>query len=825
MRPTRLELEGFASFRDPVTVDFADADLFVLSGPTGSGKSSVVDAMIFALYGTVPRYDDRRMVAPLISQGRAEARVRLDFTVGSQAWTAVRVVRRTRTGATTKEARLERWRDADGTDTVTVAGTADELTAQVEKLLGLRFDHFTSCIVLPQGAFQQFLHSKPKERQDLLVQLLDLDVYRRVGSAARDRATAANQSAELLQRQLDGQLAEATEDEVEAAAARVERLGALVADLDDAQPGLDAIREQGTRLRETATTATTRAQTLADVTVPDGVDQLVAELDRARTQATEADGALEAAATAVEQATAARRDAGDVDPLRQQLERLAERDRLAGDRDAAETAVQQATEALASADQQLADADAAVQAAQADLQQAQQHDLVAAVVVGHAPGDPCPVCDRPLDQLPATADADAVAQARTRVTTAERDRTAAGRARQDAADRASRAAAQRDGLVQRATEVDAAIATAVEAGVPAAADELRTRLDALAQHDRRIDDARAAEQRARTADRQARDAVARAEAAVRDAWQAFDRTWQAVADLSPPAIDREDLATAWRALVDWAADRRPQLLEEADAAQREVTAAAERWKAETARLRDACLAHDVIVRDAETPRDAAARELHRAEVRHDRLVELVADAARVRRELDEAKRSQRLAHALGQHLKSSNFEKWLLNRALKRLVVGATAMLHDLSDGAYSLTLDDAGGFAVIDHRNADEVRSARTLSGGETFLASLALALALSEHVADLAAQGAARLESLILDEGFGTLDADTLDVVATALEELGSRGRMVGVITHVGALAERLPVRYLVRKQAGTSTVRRDGDPAPRAGRVQGQTSEGAA
>ncbi len=69
--------------------------------------------------------------------------------------------------------------------------------------------------------------------------------------------------------------------------------------------------------------------------------------------------------------------------------------------------------------------------------------------------------------------------------------------------------------------------------------------------------------------------------------------------------------------------------------------------------------------------------------------------------------------------------------------------------------------------------------------------------------AGSAARLETILLDEGFGTLDADTLEVVATALEELGARGRMVGVVTHVPELADRLPVRFEVRKVGGAAQV----------------------
>ena len=79
MRPARLELEGFTSFRERTVVDFEGVELFALSGPTGAGKSSVIDAMIFTLYGTVPRLGDERQVAPVVSQGRTQARVRLDF--------------------------------------------------------------------------------------------------------------------------------------------------------------------------------------------------------------------------------------------------------------------------------------------------------------------------------------------------------------------------------------------------------------------------------------------------------------------------------------------------------------------------------------------------------------------------------------------------------------------------------------------------------------------------------------------------------------------------------------------------------------------------
>jgi exonuclease SbcC len=98
-----------------------------------------------------------------------------------------------------------------------------------------------------------------------------------------------------------------------------------------------------------------------------------------------------------------------------------------------------------------------------------------------------------------------------------------------------------------------------------------------------------------------------------------------------------------------------------------------------------------------------------------------------------------------------------------------------------------------------------KTLSGGETFLASLALALALAEGLAQLSAEGRASLalESLFLDEGFGTLDIETLDVVVSALDALHGGQRMVGIVTHVRELAERLPARLEVSRQGPTAVV----------------------
>jgi len=163
-----------------------------------------------------------------------------------------------------------------------------------------------------------------------------------------------------------------------------------------------------------------------------------------------------------------------------------------------------------------------------------------------------------------------------------------------------------------------------------------------------------------------------------------------------------------------------------------------------------------------------------------------------------------LHRLMGNLLKVDGFERWLLQSALDRLVERATDRLRDLSGGQFSLVSDD-GDFLVRDHGNADELRNVRTLSGGETFLTSLALALALAEDIAEMATAGAPRIESMFLDEGFGTLDPDTLDVVAAAIEELSASGRLIGIVTHIRDLADRMPVRFEVSKDATTSRVER--------------------
>ncbi|HEX6421928.1 MAG TPA: SMC family ATPase [Acidimicrobiales bacterium] len=794
MRPRRLEVEGFTAFRSPAVIDFAGAELFALVGPTGSGKTSIIDALTFALYGSVPRLDDRRAVAPVISQNLTEARVRLDFTVDGDAYTAVRVVRATRSGgATTKEARLQRGDDV-------LAGTADEVTDAVTGLLGLTFEHFTTCVSLPQGQFARFLHDKPRSRQDLLVRLLDLGLYERVASAARQRAALARNRADVATGQLD-RLRGATPAARDAAAARVATLAELGDRLAQERPQLDELTRAADRAGAQADELAAQVQLVTALAAPDGVAELAAELgaaEAARHRGAELD------AEAAEAVAAAERDLAEL-PLRHVLD--AQRDdhlRRVDLAASAERGEGAEAEAAAAADRAAVDTEAARaahEAAVAERERVRVALRAAALVPELAVGRPCPVCGHEIDHLPAhEPPAD--------LTAADRAVAAADAALRRATATLTEAQTQQARVDEKLTRVRRDLAELDErlAGAPDL-DRVERDLGRVTAAATALDKARQAERDARQAlvavDRQLR-ALAEREAQAR---RSFDAARDTVAALGPPPAERRDLAADWAQLAQWASAQAPVLTERLAEHRRE----AERARAAAAERLDhlvvACRAADVDPGPPGTwPGEAVAAAHARADEAVARIDEQLAAAERLRAEHAADTEHQQVADTLAAHLAANRFEKWLLDEALHQLVAGASTTLSELSGGAFTLAVDGrSGGFGVVDHTNAGQVRSARTLSGGETFLASLALALALADQVAGLAVAGAARLESLFLDEGFGTLDAETLDVVAAALDELGARGRMVGVVTHVRELAERLPVRFEVRKVGGAATVQR--------------------
>ena len=340
-------------------------------------------------------------------------------------------------------------------------------------------------------------------------------------------------------------------------------------------------------------------------------------------------------------------------------------------------------------------------------------------------------------------------------------------------------------------------------------EEIAARLEALARLEARAAAAErelSAARGGRAAGEHAAGELEGAEAAARGLLAAAR---DQVVSLAAPAPAGRGLLRDWTDLVDWAsgqARRRAAEITQAEAAAAAARAGVAKLAAElSADLAEAgiSVAPEAVAQRA-APAVAAAAERARGAI--DRIRERRAEAAALAARQQKEAGEQQVAGLLGDLLRANQFQRWLVTEALDDLVAEASATLSTLSGGQFDLSYDD-GDFQVVDHADADSRRSVRTLSGGETFQASLALALALSSQISALAAAGAARLDAIFLDEGFGTLDPETLEVVAATLEALAEGDRMVGVVTHVAALAERVPVRFRVARNALTSTVTREG------------------
>jgi exonuclease SbcC len=791
MRPLSLTAEGFTAFRDSVTIDFTGVDFFALVGPTGSGKSSVLDAMCFALYGTIPRLDDDRLVAPSISQGGNEARVSLRFELSGSEYVATRVVRRTKTGgATTKEARLE----CDGD---VLAGDAKGMNVAVAELIGLPFNHFTRCVILPQGEFAQFLHDKPSDRQDLLVKLLDLGVYERMRRRAVQVADEKQNSVALDLRMIE-QYEDCTPEALDEAKAAAKPLGELRKQLADAEPRAAELQAAVEGAVAAAQRAGRVVGLLREVRVPDPVRSLHTERDRAVAVQRAEGERREAAEVALTDAETAASALPEPAEIKSALDAHAELSAVG-------KTLEQSDAKLAAFGSELVDAKAGLREAEQAREQheASLHDhvpaeLIASLVVG----DPCPVCAQVVKTKP-----------KVRAGEAEKAKKALDAARKVEARARDRMAKAENAVAATTGEREAVVRQRASLEKRMKGQPDAPTLTAL------LAEAKAARASAEAA-RTEHTAAARAERASGEEVTKLDRQLETARrqcmaqrdplvseGLEPPHVEGE-LVEGWDGLAAWAAGALPAHELARVAETERANAVGVELVAMLVDLRDAATEVGVDADDdpslsvlgqraAIAERDAVAEQK--------RIADRMKESAKLVKRVEAVRDEIAVARELALLLKSDRFEKWLVNEALERLVLGASETLELLSGNQYALAVNEGNEFEVIDHRNADDRRAAKTLSGGETFQASLALALALADQVGSMAAAGAAKLDSIFLDEGFGTLDAESLDSVASALETLGSDDRMVGIVSHVRELADRVPVRYEVVKGPRTSTVTR--------------------
>ena len=195
MRPIKLEIEGFTVYRDRQVIDFSNLNFFIIKGKTGSGKTSIVDAITFALYGKVPRYSVRRSHHKMVmSRNSDRMRVSLEFSVGTRRYKVERFYR-------TKPESYE-VRAYDGDKRLDLG--KNEVERWVEKITGLDYRTFTKVIVLPQGEFDELLKPRePRERRNILIRLLDLQLFEEMRILASERFRQLTGEREALTEELE----------------------------------------------------------------------------------------------------------------------------------------------------------------------------------------------------------------------------------------------------------------------------------------------------------------------------------------------------------------------------------------------------------------------------------------------------------------------------------------------------------------------------------------------------------------------------------------------------------------------------------------------
>ncbi|MFD8585602.1 AAA family ATPase [Streptomyces californicus] len=386
--------------------------------------------------------------------------------------------------------------------------------------------------------------------------------------------------------------------------------------------------------------------------------------------------------------------------------------------------------------------------------------------------------------------------AREALAAAEREHAERLEQRQEAHGRMSARTAAREALDAEQARLQERIAAAwgASASVAEHADRLTRRVARLADAATAVHAEQEAARRRKEADDRLSDAAFKA---------GFDTPEAAAATLLGAAGQRElqHRVDAWQAEAAAVADR---------CAERDAREAAERPAARPEAAESVHETAERLLREAASAR-AAARD-RCAEL--DRLSEQAADEVRrlgpVRQEYERIARLAGLAAGTSaDNERKMRLESYVLAARLEQVAAAATARLRRMSSGRYTLVHSDARtggrraglGLHVVDAWTGGE-RDTATLSGGETFFASLALALGLADVVTEEA--GGVRLDTLFIDEGFGSLDDQTLDEVLDVLDSLRERDRSVGIVSHVADLRRRIPARLEVVKERQGSSVR---------------------
>lgn len=820
MRPLELDLRNFRSyFGDGHTFDFRDRHLIGIVGPIGAGKSTILDAIAFALYGRTPRVN--RGTRSLIHQRADHAAVRFRFEVDGQIWEAVRQLR------VKGQSQHALYLLEDDTEDAEIVSEhryvlEGEVNERVEALLGFDYDAFGRSVLLAQGQFAEFLTARPADRDKVLKGVFGherIDAMRDLAKLKTKDAVHEVEKIGIRLEQAEAAIGRLTGrwEQRDVLVRRIEKLESMKPEFDELTESIaaagtridvgEARRSELNRLAENLPDAARSEEAIASAERARGRRrELASSLQTAHDSATAAEAALKSEefhdrsqrlkaaeelvvklATQREHAAASRNQIDDV------ATRVAAAAKAV---DASASRFEAATAALASAEQAASIATGNLREAETALLDARHADMATSLRTELEPGHDCPVCAQPVHDIPDVDDAsdtatseEAVELARgvrdqaegaLRSTTAELE---AARAEQTGATARSADVAEELAAAERAAELADGNVTASESDIASLMGDgdpcerleaERATIDALGAD---VETARKAVEDIR---RSLDEAIASEQEA--DRLLADLRTQLAAmathldADMDLPDDDPGALRSALDGLRSGWKNETAALVETIDADRAAQLAANGRLSELSTELElDGALSEALAGAGAQL-------QVVDDEIKADEaLIESSSDMLAEREQLETVAGSYR---RLAADLTDAKFIRFLLDE--ERSLLGDLGSEHfqRLSSGRYRFS--DDGTFQVVDLSAADAVRKADSLSGGETFLASLGLALGLSEMVG----RTGGRLDSFFLDEGFGSLDSEHLDLAMEGIEALVTdhAHRLVVVVSHVPELRHRI-------------------------------------
>ena len=908
MRPLKLTMAGFGPYAGVQELDltaFGTGGLYLITGDTGAGKTTIFDAISFALFGEASG-DSRKpdMLRSKYAKDTDPTYVELTFAYAGKEYTIRRnpeyLRAKARGTGTTRQAADAVLTMPDGTPIT----KAREVDKAIHDILGLTREQFSQVAMISQGDFRKLLQADTKKRQEIFRDIFGTGLYVTLQNRLREhygqlrdrldqtgrsirqyiggtvcdedsplspdlrRATAGELPIGDVMTLLDSILAEdrAAEIRLDDALTEAEaQLGQLSGRLAQAQ-AWDAARralaeKEGALLSQTAALdAARKAQTEAQATAPEQeelartitqIDLLLPEYGalEEKNAALSAVRARAAAAHRLQESAGTRKASleAEIAALKAEQESLSsaalEKEKLTAGRQLLDghrgqlLALMEGFAGLEAQREILRKKQAAYLAADGesarllreyeDKNRAFLREQAGIIASGLEEGAPCPVCGSTSHPKLAALSQDAPTEAAVKAarTASEQARKRMEQASLDAGAQQAVVATTGDALNREAEQLLPGIAPDE---APRAA---RTRQAELDRQLRDLD-ARLRETETKIIRKSKLDQlIPRQEAALAEAESSFAAAREQIASLTASAAELEAQAAALREKLPYperaAAEARKKALGQRLQALRQAQTQAEQA---VSRRKEAIAATEAAIRELRrqledgTEADTQALEeekllltgqkkavANRQKAVHTRITTNESarrNIARKQEEMEALETACQWAKALSDTANGTlagkdkiMLETYIQTTYFDRILERANIRLRKMSGGQYDLkrrrTAESKRGqtgleLDIIDHINTTE-RSVNTLSGGEAFLASLSLALGLSDEVQ---MSTGIRLDTLFVDEGFGSLDSEALSKAYAALAGLTEGSRLVGIISHVAELKEKIDRQILVTK-----------------------------